>query len=121
MHDPELKLGLGVRALVEFPSSEHPVHQAALELDRAILHHLQAGDEPTVGVSTTEAQQLLLLAKGCFLMAPLLGLRESRAIALEPAHLRLNRLGESSSGRSAQSGSAALEPAGHFQPEHLRE
>ena len=96
MNDPALRLGLGVRALAEFPCSEHPVHQAALELDRAIVKHLQAEDEPTFVVSQAAAQQLLLLAKGCFLMVPLLGLKDSRQRTMELAHLRLNRMGERS-------------------------
>lgn len=108
MNDPALMLGLGVRALAEFPCSEHPVHQAALELDRAIMNHLQAEDEPTFVVSLMEAQQLLLLAKGCFLMVPLLGLKDSRQRTMELAHLRLNRMGERScvlpaAGRGADS------------------
>ena len=96
MNDPALKLGLGVRALAEFPTPGHPVHRAGLDLERGILQHLQAGEDSTSAGPSVEAQQLLLLAKGCFLMVPLLGIKDARQQAMELAHLRLNRTEEPS-------------------------
>ena len=82
MSDPEIRAGLSVRAVLEFPRREHPVHQAALKFDREILSYLEslctaveiAGSEET-------ARQLLLLAKGCFVMSPTVGIAGSRIIA----------------------------------------
>jgi AcrR family transcriptional regulator len=93
MNDPVLKIGLCVRALTEFPAANHPVHQAALDVDRAILKQLEA-DSPKEE-TRSPAAELLLLAKGCFLMAPLLGVRVARELALELAKAPLNRAGGS--------------------------
>jgi len=74
--------------VTEFPNPGNPVHQDALDLERAILKHLQ----PDEGSGSARlAQQLLLLAKGCFLMAPLIGLGESRQAAMALAELALHR------------------------------
>ena len=91
MHDPELRLGLGVRALTEFPSPSHPVHQSALDVDRSIPRHLQPDE---MAATSQQARQLLLLAKGCFLMAPLVGIQESRALAAGLALRSFNRRGD---------------------------
>jgi AcrR family transcriptional regulator len=82
MNDAEVKAGLAVRALMEFAHPQHPVHQAALEMERAILSFLEplcaAADIPA---GKQAARQLLLLAKGCFVMSPTVGVRESRLLA----------------------------------------
>jgi AcrR family transcriptional regulator len=82
MSDPDLRIGLGVRALVEFPRPDHPAHIAGLKLQRAILAHL----EPLCAraglvESESAARHLLLIAQGSFIMAPALGTRGSNADA----------------------------------------
>jgi hypothetical protein len=82
MSDPEVMAGLMVRALMEFPNPRHPVHQAALELERNVLKYLEplcaAAD---IVDSEVAARQLLLLAKGCFVMSPTVGIAGSRILA----------------------------------------
>ena len=79
MSDPHLRLGLGVRALLEFPQPRHPVHLGALALDRLLLKEL--GGEPDGSSATESAPALLLIIKGCFLMSPMLGVRPSQELA----------------------------------------
>ncbi|MEA3212323.1 MAG: hypothetical protein QOE70_5380 [Chthoniobacter sp.] len=108
MSDPEIMAGLGVRALTEFPRPDHPVHLAGLKLDRAILRHLEPlCGQAAIEDSETAARQLLLIAKGCFLMVPLLGVSGSRVVARELARSVLSQSGE------APASAAPSQRAGH--------
>ena len=82
MSDPDLRIGRGVRALVEFPRLENPIHIAGLKLQRAILVHLESLCARTgFAESENAARHLLLIAQGSFIMAPMLGTRASNADA----------------------------------------
>lgn len=92
MSDPEVRAGLIVRTLVEFPQPRHPVHQAALDVERAILDFLQPL-AAAAGIPESEAatRQLLLLAKGYFVMSSTVGIAGSRMLATTLASNALRR------------------------------
>ncbi len=82
MNDPEIRAGLAVRAALEFPSATHPVHQAALQFDRAIIQRFASLCAACDFSGSDElSRQLLLLTKGCFIMSPVVGIAGSRILA----------------------------------------
>lgn len=94
MSDPEVRAGLGVRALLEFPQVDHPVHQTALDLERAILNFLEpVAQAADISECEVVVRELLLLAKGCYVMSPTMGLAGSRIIATGLAEHVLQRGG----------------------------
>ena len=83
MNDPELKLGLSIRALVEFPDAKNAVHEAARQLDLTILKWLERlCEDAALPDPQQAARQILHIAKGCFLMAPTVGIEASESIAI---------------------------------------
>jgi len=86
MSDAEVRAGLVVRALMEFPRANHPVHRAALDLEHVIqvcLEPLCAGAH--IADSEEAARHLLLLAKGAYTMSPSVGVEGSRMLAAKLA------------------------------------
>ena len=84
MNDPELRVGLSIRALLEFPGAETPVHEAARHLDLTILKWFERlCEDAQVPDAPNAARQILHIAKGCFLMAPTVGIEASELIALD--------------------------------------
>lgn len=82
MSDPEIRAGLSIRAVMEFPLHTHPVRQAALKFDRAIMNCLESLCAAAEIAGSEEAsRQLLLLAKDCFVMSPTVGIAGSRILA----------------------------------------
>jgi AcrR family transcriptional regulator len=71
MNDPELRVGLSVRALIEFPSPENAVHQAARRFDLTTLKWLELLSKGArLPDARKAAREILHIAKGCFLMDP---------------------------------------------------
>jgi len=83
LNDPELKVGLVIRALVEFPDPKNAVHEAARQFDLTILKWFgRLCEDSQLPDAHNAARRILHIAKGCFLMAPVVGIEASEAIAL---------------------------------------
>jgi AcrR family transcriptional regulator len=83
MNDPELRLGLVVRALIEFPDPQHSVHVAARQMDVTILNWVEHLCEKALMKDPRQvARQILEIAKGGFLIAPTVGVKRSESSAL---------------------------------------
>jgi AcrR family transcriptional regulator len=92
MNDPELRAGLGTRALVEFPAPQGVIHERARELDLAILKWFgRFCEDALVPNAHQAAREILQIAKGCFLLAPTIGREASEAVALRLLSYVLDR------------------------------
>jgi AcrR family transcriptional regulator len=71
MNDPELRVGLSVRTLVEFSSPKNAVHEAARRFDLTNLKWLELFCKGArLPDARKAAREILHIAKGCFLMDP---------------------------------------------------
>ncbi|MDR3403530.1 MAG: TetR/AcrR family transcriptional regulator [Chthoniobacter sp.] len=83
MSDQEMRAGLAVRALISFPNPRNAVHERARQLDLTILRWFeQLCAEALLPDAERVARTILHIAKGCFLMAPTIGVEASQATAL---------------------------------------